>query len=65
VLAFRQETPAHRHRRRLARREISRRSDWIHRFSAEKVAEIEGAMRSARERGIGLAVIDKSSSPLL
>jgi hypothetical protein len=42
-------------------RDLSRRDDWIRRFSAAELAELDAAMRAFRESGVPLAEISPAS----
>ena len=44
--------------------DILKRKDWVHELSSGEIAEIDGALRQARARGLGLADLDRESFPL-
>src|SRR6185503_2607711 len=44
--------------------EMAGRSDWIHRLSAEEIAEIEQAVASVRSRGIPIGEVGRENFPL-
>jgi hypothetical protein len=44
--------------------DLARSEDWIHRLSDADIAEIDAALASARDRGLGLMDIDRAAFPL-
>jgi alpha-ketoglutarate-dependent taurine dioxygenase len=43
--------------------DMARRTDWIHRFTEDEIAEIDAAYRAARARGVPLAEITRADFP--
>ena len=44
--------------------DMQKSTDWVHRFSAAEIAEIDAAMRGAKAAGRTMDTLDKSSFPL-